>query len=62
MVDDHRHCLLCQKTIPSRESFCSERCKDDLEAMMKRDRKIRLLWITSFMIFMLVLLIKLFFV
>jgi predicted nucleic acid-binding Zn ribbon protein len=32
----HRHCQVCSKAIPMSEEFCSEECKTEFEAMVKK--------------------------
>jgi len=32
----HRHCQICSKAIPMSEEFCSEKCKVEFEAMVKK--------------------------
>lgn len=32
----HRHCQVCSKAIPMSEEFCSEECKVEFEAMVKK--------------------------
>jgi predicted nucleic acid-binding Zn ribbon protein len=32
----HRHCQVCSKAIPISEEFCSEECKTEFEAMIKK--------------------------
>jgi predicted nucleic acid-binding Zn ribbon protein len=32
----HRHCQVCSKAIPMSEEFCSEGCKAEFEAMVKK--------------------------
>jgi len=38
-MEKHRHCLNCGISIPSEETFCSEKCKD--EYVKKRKKIIR---------------------
>ncbi|WP_455392702.1 DUF2116 family Zn-ribbon domain-containing protein [[Eubacterium] cellulosolvens] len=32
----HRHCQVCSKAIPISEEFCSEECKVEFEALIKK--------------------------
>ena len=51
----HRHCQVCSKAIPMSEEYCSEECKTEFEAMVKK-RKSYVYIIYALMIFMLVIL------
>ena len=32
----HRHCQVCSKAVPFKEEFCSEECKVEFEALIKK--------------------------
>jgi predicted nucleic acid-binding Zn ribbon protein len=34
----HKHCQVCSKAIPLSEEFCSEECKVEFEALVKKRR------------------------
>lgn len=34
----HRHCQVCSKAIPLSEEYCSEECKVEFEAVIKKRR------------------------
>lgn len=34
----HRHCQVCSKAIPIKEEYCSEECKVEFEALVKKRR------------------------
>ena len=34
----HKHCQVCSKAIPMSEEFCSEECKVEFEALVKKRR------------------------
>jgi predicted nucleic acid-binding Zn ribbon protein len=34
----HRHCQVCSKAIPFSEEYCSEECKVEFEALVKKRR------------------------
>ncbi|KAA0006903.1 MAG: DUF2116 family Zn-ribbon domain-containing protein [Thermoplasmata archaeon] len=35
-IPPHNHCIICGKAIPAGEKFCSEKCKQEYERMVKR--------------------------
>lgn len=40
-IPQHTHCQICRKAVATQEPFCSEECKQQYEAMKKRNR----LWV-----------------
>lgn len=52
----HRHCQVCSKAIPISEEVCSEKCKIELEEMVKKRRRMVYL-IYGSMIFVIIILI-----
>ncbi len=43
-IQQHKHCLVCEKAIPTDKRFCSERCETIHEERRKRARR-RMQWI-----------------
>ena len=44
-VGQHTHCHICGKAIPVNETLCSEECKQQYQAMMKKRKFwIYLMW------------------
>lgn len=41
-ISQHKHCQVCAKSIPVSENICSEECKEKYNAIMKRNRLMRL--------------------
>jgi predicted nucleic acid-binding Zn ribbon protein len=39
MIEPHRHCAVCGKTIPPDETFCSEKCKQYYEKKVKGQKR-----------------------
>jgi predicted nucleic acid-binding Zn ribbon protein len=37
-LPQHTHCQVCRKAIPTQETLCSEECKQQYEAMKKKNR------------------------
>ena len=37
-IVQHRHCVQCGKAIPPGEKFCSEKCKEEYESLLKRKK------------------------
>ena len=37
-IVQHKHCIQCGKAIPLDEKFCSEKCKMEYEALLKRKK------------------------
>lgn len=37
-IPQHRHCLICYKAIPSKETLCSDECEEKYQAI-ERKRK-----------------------
>jgi len=35
-IPPHSHCIVCGKAIPYGEKFCSEKCKNEYEKIIKR--------------------------
>ena len=40
MVEPHKHCLNCGISIPPDQNFCSEKCKEEWMAAIRKRRKI----------------------
>ncbi len=56
-IPPHRHCLNCGIAIPPDKTFCSKKCEDEWNAMMRKKKINMYVW----MIFLVVLLVILFF-
>ncbi len=53
----HRHCQVCSKAIPITEEFCSEECKTEFEAMIKKRKSyIYIIYATMILIIVVMLL------
>ena len=57
LVSQHLHCRICGKAIPSDEDFCSDLCKEKMEAMVKKRKTFNYIFmgLMAFLIFMLVM-------
>jgi len=57
MVTQHLHCRICGKAIPSEEEFCSDVCKDRMDAMVRKRKTYNYVFLAlmAFLILMLVL-------
>jgi predicted nucleic acid-binding Zn ribbon protein len=41
MVDDHKHCIVCGKSVPLDRLFCSPSCEEVFKQQQKRMKKTR---------------------
>ena len=55
-IPPHSHCIVCGKAIPPGEKFCSEKCRQEYEKMVRR----RKLYIYLMYLALAILLITLF--
>ncbi|KYK36534.1 MAG: DUF2116 family Zn-ribbon domain-containing protein [Theionarchaea archaeon] len=43
-IQQHKHCLVCEKAIPADQKFCSDRCEDIFEGRRKKARRTQILF------------------
>jgi len=55
-IPRHSHCLVCGATIPENETFCSNKCRDEYEKIIKKQRYLR------FTAFLPVIIVTIFFI
>jgi len=53
----HRHCLNCGISVPPDKNFCSQKCEDEWNRMVKRKKQSTYIWLIFFVILMLILLL-----
>ena len=39
ILPDHTHCIMCDDPIPVGEEFCSDKCKDEYRAKVKKETR-----------------------
>jgi len=44
-IVQHRHCIQCGKAIPPGEKFCSERCKEEYEALVEHRKRLYIIFL-----------------
>ncbi|MGB9693419.1 MAG: DUF2116 family Zn-ribbon domain-containing protein [Fervidobacterium sp.] len=42
LIPKHSHCIICGVSIAENEMFCSDKCRDEYQRMMKRQKYTRL--------------------
>ncbi|MGC1120498.1 MAG: DUF2116 family Zn-ribbon domain-containing protein [Candidatus Methanofastidiosia archaeon] len=47
-IQQHKHCIICEKAIPADEKFCSDRCEGLYEERRKKARRTQWLFYGSF--------------
>ena len=56
MVEEHKHCIVCGKAVPSEKLFCSQECEDRFNLQQKRMGRMRLYTLLMFFaLFMLII-------
>jgi predicted nucleic acid-binding Zn ribbon protein len=56
MVEDHRHCIVCGKSVDTEKFFCSPSCEEIFKSQQKRLKRTRTFTLLFFLIvFMLVM-------
>ncbi len=40
-MEQHKHCKICAKPIPLDEDFCSEKCREEYQELMKKRKKMQ---------------------
>jgi predicted nucleic acid-binding Zn ribbon protein len=56
-IPQHTHCQICRKAVAGTEPFCSDECKQQYDAMKKRNR----LWIYIMYALMILIVVSLVF-
>ena len=56
----HRHCQVCSKAIPISEEFCSDECKVEFEALMKKRKNYIYIIYATMVIIIAVMLLSMF--
>ena len=51
----HKHCLNCGIAIPPDKTFCSKKCEEQWNAMVKRKKRFTYIWLGFLLILMLIL-------
>ncbi len=54
-IPPHRHCLNCGIAIPPEKTFCSKKCEDEWNAMLKRKRVTMYVWMVFIIILVFIL-------
>ena len=44
-IPPHKHCLNCGVAIPPDKTFCSKKCEDEWNNMVKRKKKFTYIWL-----------------
>jgi len=42
LIPKHSHCMICGVSIAENEMFCSDKCRDEYQKMLKRQKYMRL--------------------
>jgi predicted nucleic acid-binding Zn ribbon protein len=50
MVEDHRHCVVCGKSVPPEKFFCSPSCEEMFKLQQRRLRRTRVFTMLFFVI------------
>ncbi len=50
MVEDHKHCIVCGKSVPPDKMICSPSCEELLKQQQKRLKRMRLFTMVFFML------------
>ncbi|MGC8913070.1 MAG: DUF2116 family Zn-ribbon domain-containing protein [Thermoplasmata archaeon] len=58
-VEDHRHCVICERVIPTDKKVCSKKCEKELEARLSKKKILVYILYAAAGIFFLILLIQL---
>jgi predicted nucleic acid-binding Zn ribbon protein len=49
-IQQHKHCLICEKAIPADKRFCSDRCEEIYEQRRKKARRTQWIFYGGFAI------------
>lgn len=49
-IQQHKHCVVCEKAIPADERFCSDRCEQLFEERRRKAKRTQLLFYAVFAI------------
>lgn len=60
-MDQHKHCKICEKPIPLDEDFCSKKCENEFEEIVKGRKKKQYIVYALFIIFLVVMALSLIF-
>jgi predicted nucleic acid-binding Zn ribbon protein len=50
-IQQHKHCVICDKAIPPDKKVCSERCEEQLNAKLKKNKRWSSLYTAFYIIF-----------
>lgn len=50
-IQQHKHCLICDKAIPPDKRFCSERCEEQFNAKVKKNKRWSNIYTAFYIIF-----------
>lgn len=50
-IQQHRHCVICDKAVPPDKKFCSERCEEQMNLKLKKNKRWSQIYTAFFVIF-----------
>jgi len=56
-IPEHKHCAICGKSISVDKEFCSEKCQEDYNNIMKKRKRSNYIMIIVMIVLMAVLLV-----
>ncbi|MFN4132933.1 MAG: DUF2116 family Zn-ribbon domain-containing protein [Candidatus Hadarchaeales archaeon] len=54
-MEDHRHCIICGKAIPTDKYVCSPSCETILKSHQKQAQRMRMITLAVFFLFFIIL-------
>ncbi|MDY6986231.1 MAG: DUF2116 family Zn-ribbon domain-containing protein [Candidatus Thermoplasmatota archaeon] len=60
-IPEHKHCMICGKSISVDKDFCSDKCRDEYNSIMKRRKRSNYIMIIVLIILMAVLFVPMLF-
>ncbi|MEM4161379.1 MAG: DUF2116 family Zn-ribbon domain-containing protein [Thermoplasmata archaeon] len=58
-VEDHRHCVICEKVIPPDKKVCGKKCEKELEVRLGKKKMLVYLLYAGAALFLFILLLQL---
>ena len=57
-IPPHKHCLNCGIAIPPDKTFCSKKCEDEWNAMIKKKKMNTYIWMALLAILLIILVVS----